>query len=57
MKKKILGIVVASILSTNANAFGSRTEWVSGWAQGTTEYVVLGDGQSQLYISCDPSKA
>lgn len=57
MKKKILGIVVASILSTNANAFGSRTEWMSGWAQGTTEYVVLGDGQSQLYISCDPSKA
>ncbi|AXK22925.1 hypothetical protein HLB02_03300 [Serratia nevei] len=31
--------------------------WTSGWGQGTTEYSVRGQGQSQLYIGCDPYKA
>ncbi|MGK9009908.1 hypothetical protein ACRS9C_11395 [Serratia marcescens] len=31
--------------------------WGSGWGQGTTEYSVRGQGQSQLYIGCDPYKA
>ncbi|EMB6256479.1 hypothetical protein ACFLPV_004440 [Serratia marcescens] len=31
--------------------------WASGWGQGTTEYSVRGQGQSQLYIGCDPYKA
>ncbi|HFD0314286.1 hypothetical protein PTR28_19085 [Serratia marcescens] len=31
--------------------------WASGWGQGTTEYSVRGQGQSQLYIGCNPYKA
>ncbi|HFF9493060.1 hypothetical protein [Serratia marcescens] len=31
--------------------------WTSGWGQGTTEYSVRGQGQSQLYIGCNPYKA
>ncbi|MEP9232402.1 hypothetical protein ABKT30_09695 [Enterobacter hormaechei] len=27
--------------------------WTSGYAQGTTEYTILGKGQSQLYLACE----
>lgn len=48
-------VLSLSLISFNVFAFGSKTEWVSGWGQGTTEYTILGmNGSSQLYFGCNP---
>ena len=53
--KRFNFLLVLLLVSFNAFAFGSRTEWVSGWGQGTTEYTVLGrNGQSKLYFGYNP---
>ncbi|WP_258089408.1 hypothetical protein [Serratia liquefaciens] len=44
-------------LNASAWAIGEVNHWSSGWGQGTTEYVVKGKGQSQLYIGCNPDNA
>lgn len=54
MKRYVL--VVVSVLGS-LSAVGVEQKWESGWAQGVTEYVVNGQGKSQLYIGCDPNKA
>lgn len=54
MKKHLLVIAVAV---SSLSAIGAEQKWESGWGQGTTEYVVKGQGKSQLYIGCDPYKA
>ncbi|ENR0238639.1 TPA: hypothetical protein QHK49_004029 [Klebsiella aerogenes] len=53
--KSILPLTLALCFSGQALAFGSHDTWTSGFAQGTAEYVILGKGQSQLYLACDSS--
>jgi hypothetical protein len=57
MKNKlIISFLLASVLTPSvSHAFGNRDSWVSGYAQGTSEYTILGKGQSQLYLACDSS--
>lgn len=57
MKKKILlsTLLISALTPAASQAFGNRDVWVSGYAQGTAEYTILGKGQSQLYLSCDSS--
>jgi hypothetical protein len=52
MKNKlIISFLLASVLTPSvSHAFGNRDSWVSGYAQGTSEYTILGKGQSQLYL-------
>lgn len=52
----IFGVLTTTLLCTSANAFGSKDNWVRGFSQGTTEYLILGEGQSSLYIACNPDK-
>ena len=53
--KSIVPLTFALCCSGQALAFGSHDTWTSGFAQGTAEYVILGKGQSQLYLACDSS--
>lgn len=57
MKNKlIISFLLASVLTPSvSHAFGNRDRWVSGYVQGTSEYTILGKGQSQLYLACDSS--
>ncbi|VDZ63483.1 Uncharacterised protein (plasmid) [Klebsiella aerogenes] len=57
MKNKlIISLLLASVLTPSvSHAFGNRDSWVSGYVQGTSEYTILGKGQSQLYLACDSS--
>ncbi|HDT3904147.1 hypothetical protein [Raoultella planticola] len=36
-----------------AQASGSQDTWILGWAQGVSEFVIKGEGQSQLSLSCE----
>lgn len=54
MVKKYMIACLSLLVSTHAIAFGSQNEWSSGGAQGTTEYIILGQGQSALYFGCSP---
>ena len=57
-RKTTISIAALSVLlSPSTFAFGSKTEWTSGYAQGTSEYTVLGTGQSALYFACSPDSA
>lgn len=55
MKKVLLitTLVTTALMPVVSQAFGNRDAWVSGYAQGTVEYTILGKGQSQLYLACD----
>lgn len=55
MKKALLitTLVTTALIPVVSQAFGNRDAWVSGYAQGTAEYIILGKGQSQLYLACD----
>lgn len=55
MKKALLitTLVTTALMPVVSQAFGNRDAWVSGYAQGTAEYIILGKGQSQLYLACD----
>lgn len=57
MKNKlVISFLLASVLTPSfSHAFGNPDSWVSGYAQGTSEYTILGKGQSQLYLACDSS--
>lgn len=55
MKKKILlsTLLISALTPAVSQAFGSRDVWVSGWSQGVSEFVILGKGPSQLYLTCE----
>lgn len=55
MKKALLitTLVTTALMPVVSQAFGNRDTWVSGYAQGTAEYTILGKGQAQLYLACD----
>ncbi len=55
MKKVLLitTLVTTALMPGVSQASGNRDAWVSGYAQGTAEYTILGKGQSQLYLACD----
>jgi hypothetical protein len=55
MKKALLitTLVTTALMPVASQAFGNRDAWASGYAQGTAEYIILGKGQSQLYLACD----
>lgn len=55
MKTKLLlsTLFISLLVPAVSQAFGNRDAWVSGFAQGTAEYTILGKGQSQLYLACD----
>lgn len=51
MKKNI--VLSALLMSSAAFGFGSTDKWTAGWGQGVSEFIVLGKGQSSLYLSCE----
>ncbi|HBH7007823.1 TPA: hypothetical protein ACPY0B_002752 [Citrobacter farmeri] len=55
MKKKILlsALLISALTPAVSQAFGNRDTWASGWGQGVSEFVILGKGQSQLYLTCE----
>lgn len=53
--KLIVPLTFTLCFSGQALAFGSHDTWASGFAQGTSEYTILGKEQSQLYLACDSS--
>lgn len=55
MKRKILRplLLTCALMPVMALAFGNHETWSKGWAQGVSEFVILGKGQSQLSLSCD----
>jgi hypothetical protein len=51
-------LLACAMLPAMAQAFGEHDTWISGWGQGSAEYIILGKGQSQLYLACgDGSKS
>lgn len=46
-------LLVSGLMPAVSLAFGNHDTWVSGYAQGTAEYIILGKGKSQLYLACD----
>ncbi|MBG5919840.1 hypothetical protein [Providencia stuartii] len=55
MKTKcIISVMLISALTpTLTQAFGNQHTWTSHKTQGLSEFVILGQGQSQLYLTCD----
>ncbi|NRF57590.1 hypothetical protein [Citrobacter europaeus] len=55
MKQKILlsTLLISVLTPAVSQASGNRDVWVSGWGQGVSEFVILGKGQSQLYLTCE----
>lgn len=53
--RKIMPLAFALCFSGQVLAFGNHEAWTNGFAQGTSEYTILGKGQSQLYLACDSS--
>jgi hypothetical protein len=45
-------LLACAMLPLVAQAFGNHQTWTSGFAQGSSEYVILGKGKSQLYLAC-----
>ncbi|KLP39109.1 hypothetical protein [Enterobacter ludwigii] len=57
MKRKMLRplLLTCALMPVMALAFGNHETWSKGWAQGVSEFVIPGKGQSQLSLSCDDS--
>ena len=55
MKTKciISALLISALTPTLTQAFGNQHTWTSHKTQGITEFVILGQGQSQLYLSCE----
>ncbi|MFZ4170261.1 hypothetical protein ACEV60_16555 [Enterobacter ludwigii] len=56
MKRKLIStalLLTCALMPVMAQAFGNHETWSKGWAQGVSEFVILGKGQSQLYLACD----
>ncbi|MHA7844746.1 hypothetical protein [Serratia sp. D1N4] len=55
MKITSLGslLLVSILIPTLVQAFGNNKTWVRGWGQGHSEFIILGKGQSQLYLACE----
>lgn len=51
-------LLVCAMLPLVAQAFGNHQTWTSGFAQGSSDYIILGKGKAQLYLACgDGSKS
>ncbi|WP_193132789.1 hypothetical protein [Enterobacter hormaechei] len=46
-------LLTCALVPAVAQAFGNQTSWTRGWAQGVSEFVIKGKGQSQLYLACE----
>lgn len=57
MKTKLIisALLASALIPSASQAFGNCDSWVSGYAQGTSEYTILGKERSQLYLACDSS--
>ncbi|MEQ5572064.1 hypothetical protein ABN306_04475 [Providencia huaxiensis] len=55
MKTKLIisAFFISALTPTFTHAFGNQHTWMSNKTQGVTEFVILGQGQSQLYLSCE----
>lgn len=55
MKTKLIisALFISALTPTLTHAFGNSHTWTSNKTQGVTEFVILGQGQSQLYLSCE----
>lgn len=55
MKKKNDAHLSAGLFTNarNGNGFGNQTTWTRGWGQGVSEFVINGEGQSQLSLTCE----
>ena len=55
MKRKMMHtfLLACSLIPVLAQALGNHETWSKGWAQGVSEFVIKGKGQSQLYLSCE----
>lgn len=52
--KKAWMMAMALVASSQAMAFGEAGRWSSGWGQGVSEYTVVANQQTSLYIACSP---
>ncbi|MBA7731190.1 MAG: hypothetical protein RSD49_13755 [Hafnia sp.] len=46
-------LLTCALVPAVAMAFGNQTTWTRGWGQGVSEFVINGEGQSQLSLSCE----
>lgn len=55
MKRKMMHtfLLACSLIPVLAQALGNRETWNKGWAQGVSEFVINGEGLSQLSLSCE----
>lgn len=55
MKTKLIisALFISALTPTFTHAFGNSHTWTSNKTQGVTEFVILGQGKSQLYLSCE----
>ena len=55
MKRKMMHtfLLACSLIPVLAQALGNHETWSKGWAQGVSEFVINGEGQSQLSLSCE----
>lgn len=47
-----VSLLTCALLPAIAQAFGNHEAWTSGYAQGSSEYIILGKSKSQLYLAC-----
>ena len=55
MKRKMMHtfLLACSLIPVLAQALGNHETWSKGWAQGVSEFVINGEGQSQLSLTCE----
>ncbi|MFZ5350131.1 hypothetical protein [Enterobacter asburiae] len=46
-------LLTCALVPAVTQAFGNQTTWTRGWAQGVSEFVIKGEGQSQLSLTCE----
>ena len=46
-------LLTCALVPAVAMAFGNQTTWTRGWGQGVSEFVINGESQSQLSLTCE----
>lgn len=46
-------LLTCALVPAVAMTFGNQTTWTRGWGQGVSEFVINGESQSQLSLTCE----
>ncbi len=46
-------LLTFALMHAMSQAFGNHETWSKGQTHGVSEFVIMGKGQSQLYLACD----